>query len=170
MGQAQSGFDSSCSGKSRDSRHGSLGPVGAQTQQQFLSPDANESSGGTMLGSDLSGHLAEQFAAGARQDTVAFAAQPPEVAAGSYVDAEEFRPSVLDASQREVSTWTGRETQIEVEFTRRNIKTLQDEFALVAAQRQQMEERQAELNQAKEKLFDELQHMRGGSLTSCAIS
>ena len=151
------------------------------------------------LGSDLSGHLAEQFAAGAGQDTVAFAAQPPEVAAGSYVDAEEFRPSapflkqldsrlesresqsrfeepcdeffkVLDASQREVSTWTGRETQIEVEFTRRNIKTLQDEFALVAAQRQQMEERQAELNQAKEKLFDELQHMRGGSLTSCAIS
>ena len=54
MGQAQSGFDSSCSGKSRDSRHGSLGPVGAQTQQQFLSPDANESSGGTMLGCDLS--------------------------------------------------------------------------------------------------------------------
>lgn len=78
--------------------------------------------------------------------------------------------AVLANLEKRFSTWNPQDLQSEWLATQQELRAVQEEYALVVEQRLDMEQRQAELVETRQKLLEELEYWRDAPKRGCSIS
>ena len=78
--------------------------------------------------------------------------------------------AVLANLEKRFSTWNPQDLQSEWLATQQELRAVQEEYALVVEQRLDMEQRQAELVETRQKLLEELEYWRDAPTRGCSIS
>ena len=78
--------------------------------------------------------------------------------------------AVLANLEKRFSTWNPDDLQSEWLATQQELRAVQEEYALVVEQRLDMEQRQAELVETRQKLLEDLEYWRDAPKRGCSIS